>query len=204
VSATPTSSAENPRRPAYQPALDYAVVVILLLIAFAVLVPWTGSRPDPKRQKTYAELNNLAKMCWLYHQEYHQWPVFASISPGPNYILHLNSSPRFVEIMSANFTAHPDWARYNPHDTPFASFAPDELSDDGTRVVDAYGNDDIILIMDVHNTGVIAPFTVTLTSAGGKTLTAHQTVPLHSAVVTLSPGRGQSDSDVITTYDPTP
>lgn len=164
-----------------------------------VLIPTSGSGPPSERAKTYAELNNLISACTLYNQEYHQWPIFSTTPSGPIYILHLANSPRFIPIMTGNLTNHPELAKYNPGSIPFVSFSENDLNKN-VRIVDPFGNDDLVLVMDTTGKGVIAHFTVTLTSASGNTLTLSQVTPIHSSIVALSPGRGFSDNDITTTW----
>ena len=169
MSATP-SIAPSADTPAPHPArrwLNAILALFILGVIAMLLIPTYGSGPPSERAKTYFQLNNLISACTLYNQEYHQWPIFTTTPPGPNYILHLANSPRFIPIMTGNLSGHPELAKYNPHNDQFlvkydprngqfVSFSKDDLNQNG-RVVDPYGNDDLVLVMDTTPAKVTSP-----------------------------------------------
>ncbi len=176
------------------------VVAMLLLIAASFFDPDWGRERYAKHQKTYIQLNNLAQAVQLYHDQYRRYPVFSPEIPGQDYVLRLKYlSPAFLQVM----TGHPpaELQMLNPKRLTFFSASDSDLTPDRTRLVDAYGNQDLVIIMDTDGDGVIAPFTVTMASADGRRVTVRQTKPIHANVIAMSPGRGLGDADAVTTWD---
>jgi prepilin-type N-terminal cleavage/methylation domain-containing protein len=190
--------------------IELLTVISIIGILAAILIPVVGSAINSaKRNKTYAMLNNIVSMCKMYKQEYKYWPVLPPATTA-NPTMHLNQTTAFVPVMTGNLTTNQSDVTYNNHETQFASFSNDELSSDGSHVQDAYGNDDIVVIMDTANVGSIPASAITqITMTGGNPSDGYsnvpvqidQTVPVRSDVIVMSPGRGLTKNDAVTTWD---
>jgi prepilin-type N-terminal cleavage/methylation domain-containing protein len=193
--------------------IELLTVISIIGILAAILIPVVGSAINSaKRQKTYVELNNIVSMVQMYKQAYKYWPNIppASLVTGQPTTLHLNQTPLFVPVMTGNFTGNSGATTYNPQGTVFGTFSNDELTTDGTGIIDPFDNDDIVVIMDTPNAGSIpasAIDAVSLTSGNAQSgynsapLTIPQTVPVRSSVIVMSPGRGITSNDIVTTWD---
>jgi prepilin-type N-terminal cleavage/methylation domain-containing protein len=184
--------------------VELLTVITIIGILASILVPVVGTAiMNAKRQKTYVQLNNLTQAVQLYKDQYHVYPTFTNSVPNADYTLSLKQmGPTFLKVM----TGHPDGdnLRFNKRGLTFFSASDSDLTPDGTKIVDAFGNDDIYIIMDTDGDGVISATAinaVNMTSVDGKHMSVHQTQPVHSSIVALSPGRGLADSDVVTTWD---
>ena len=176
-----------------------AMLVVAVLGGMALLLwhTYETQNANIKRTKTAVQLSNLATMCRIYKAAYQTWPTFTPTTPpGTDFSLSLKNNTQFIRVMSGKPAA--DEVAYNKQIVVFATFQPGDLNAAGTSIVDAYGNDDIVIIMDTDGDKQIAPFKRTLTTANGKVVTIHQTMPIHSDVIVMSPGDGNMP---ITTWE---
>jgi hypothetical protein len=145
---------------------------------------------------TKVQLMNFVSMAAAYKNEYKMWPTMTTDAPPPDFILKLKGNARFIAMMEGKpISGDLNWNRKG---IQFATFSASDLSPDGSELVDAYGNDDIVLIFDTTGKGQIPPFTMTMTTASGQAVTIHQTVPVQASAIAMSPGDG---STPVTTWD---
>ncbi len=194
--------------------IELLTVISIIGILAAILIPTVGSAINAaKRQKTGTMLNNIVQGVQMYKEQNKFYPTFQPVTAIPTTptVLTLKNDSHFVPVMTGNLTSDQADAIYNTHGTAYISFSNDQLNTQGTRVLDPYGNDDIIVIMDSPNTGSIPASSVNaLTMTAGNqqdgynsnTINVKQTVPIRSQIIVMSPGRGFNSSDAVTTWDP--
>ncbi len=200
---SPTST-RRARRAGGFTLVELLTVITIIGILASILVPVVGTAIfNAKRQKTYVQLNNLAQAVQLYKDQYRVYPTLTTSVPTADFPLGLkNYGQRFLNIM----TGHPggDDLRFNKKAMTFFSASDSDLTPDGLQIVDAFGNNDIYIIMDTDGDGIIKAASiagVNMTSADGKNIHIPQTKDVHANVVVMSPGRGLADSDAVTTFD---
>jgi hypothetical protein len=120
--------------------------------------------------------------------------------PDKDHVLRLKQPGSvFVQVMTGHTPS--ELQKLNPRNLIFYTASDSDLTPDGTHIVDAYGNQDIVIIMDTNRDGHIDPFTVTMTGGDGRTVTIRQTKPVYTNIIVMSPGRGLTDGDAVTTWD---
>ena len=199
--STPSADqgAQRCRRIVIRVAVCAALLFAFIIIAGIFDPVVGGPTSDAPKTRSLVELASLAASVTMYQQQYKNWPTQSNNSPGADLVISLKANaPAFIRIMSGKPSSNE--VDFNKMKIAFCNFQKSELDSSGTKIVDAYGNDDIVIIMETIGDGIIAPFTRTLTAANGKTVTIRQTVPIHASVIAMSPGAGNSESDAITTW----
>jgi prepilin-type N-terminal cleavage/methylation domain-containing protein len=195
--------------------VELLTVIAIIAILSAILVPIGGTAiKKVKDAKTRVLLSNLVEMSKQYKEMYKLWPTFANPSLNADTAIKLTDlRPRFVQIMTGNPDT-PD-LKYNKTKTCFATFNDADLSPDpsSSTPIDAFGNDDLDLVFNTNlstpnqiDPGVVNSISMVSAEAVTVQLSPQQSsdVPINQPCVALSPGLGQTNSDVITTWDVVP
>jgi prepilin-type N-terminal cleavage/methylation domain-containing protein len=186
--------------------IELLTVVAVIGILAAIIIPTVGGARDAAtRAKTKAQFSQWAAAMELFRQEYGFYPDIA--------VNGLVDADRFAaELTGRTLTgatvAGGSWG--NRKGLSFYSLGMDELSKNGTELVDGFDNDEIAMRVDSNRDGLInssdSGAWVAVVGAAGLPFApdvvdgAVPTIGLRAKVVFYSAGRGRDASDLILSW----
>lgn len=207
--------------------IELLTVMAVLGILMAILIPTVaGAKNSAKKAKTRVMFSQWATAIEGFRQEYGYYPNFFVAKVNAEWGSSTTARiVQFREVLTgkpynggATFesTSEKSTSPQNRKRIGFLSFADSDLS--GIRVQDAFGNTDIVVLVDKNQDGMIRIQTGTNDdyatgdpdfppsvnpSAGGSALTtpAGTNTMIRAGVVFYSPGVGQSVSDIIKSWE---
>lgn len=148
--------------------IELLIVVAIIGILASIAIPTTGLVMNKvKMTKSQAQFMGYINAIKLYKEEYGYWPPF---NGGNNKELNLGSSSsatkefyRFMtgRDLNGDRLSKSNLQKYNPKAREFYTFSTDDFDDNGTptfnddRIIDAFGNKDIIIVLDTDMNGFI-------------------------------------------------
>ena len=197
---------DSPQRTSAFTLIELLTVIAVIGILAAIIIPTVSdARAAPTRAKTKAQFSQWAAAMELFRQEYGFYPDIA--------INGLVDSERFAaELTGRTLTgaAVAGGAWGNGKGISFYSLGADELSEDGTRLVDGFGNTVIALRTDSNRDGLINDSDlgswVGVNGAEERSFIPTEVdgaVPangVRAKVVFYSGGRGRDSSDMILSW----
>ncbi|MEX2381211.1 MAG: prepilin-type N-terminal cleavage/methylation domain-containing protein [Opitutales bacterium] len=155
--------------------IELLTVIAIIGILAAILIPTVHSvRKSANNTKTKAQFSQWATAIESFRQEYGYYPNFdrnplSGASNSEGRVIRLETVAQrqnFIEILTgrlANGDSFPDNPGYRNHPNQkgiqFYSFSESEISREGDPfyVTDAFGNTDIVIVLDMDYNGVIRP-----------------------------------------------
>jgi prepilin-type N-terminal cleavage/methylation domain-containing protein len=207
--------------------IELLTVIAIIGILAAIIIPTVGAvRTSANKAKTKVQFNQWASAIGMFRQDYGYYPFFdGTNAPTADANFDLNDSTskqRFVEILSGrlpngsaltvNTPGSPLWQ--NKRKSSYYSFSDGELVISGTNTVDAlkdaFGNIQIIGIIDYDGNGVIDNTALVADIKAGETAAdlasspnVRPTLPsggVRAGVIFYSPGKGVTNTDVVTSW----
>ncbi|MFA6961878.1 MAG: prepilin-type N-terminal cleavage/methylation domain-containing protein [Opitutaceae bacterium] len=203
--------------------IELLTVIAIIGILAAIIIPTVGAvKVSANKAKSKVQFSQWAAAITTFKQEYGYYPVLTgTTAPQADQGYTLTDSTvrqRFVEILSGrkvdgtaltdNTTMAPLYQ--NKRRVGFYSFSDSELTVSGTTVSsinDAFTNTEIRVVIDYGNDGLITSSSLTTTVKGYDSTTgyapASTTVPtggVRAGVVFYSAGKGNSSTDVVTSW----
>lgn len=187
--------------------IELLTVIAIIGILAGILIPTVGAvRNSANASKTKAQFSQIVTSMEMFKQEYGYYPEVDNGSGNRKL-----DSERFAAILTARTLAGgvPTDFFGNRKRISFYSISENELNQTRDRIVDAFGNEDIAVIIDRNGNGIIGgtadPATENLVSvlpiAGGNALTP--VLPaggIRAGVVIYSAGKGGAVRDVVTSW----
>lgn len=185
--------------------IELLTVIAIIGILAAIIIPTTGAvRNAAKKAQTKSQFNNWVSAMVLFKQEYGFMPTEVAVA---NKI----DSDRFAGALTgrtlAGVAITSTTALYgNRKKLSFYSFADNDLNDPAapTRIVDAFGNDDIAIYMDRDGNGIIESggadgggLAQVAGFGGGSNRPPSITYPVRAPVIFYSAGKGDSNNDIV-------
>jgi prepilin-type N-terminal cleavage/methylation domain-containing protein len=215
----PQRSTRFHRRCAGFTIVEVLTVVAILGILAALLLPVLGrTQQNAKKAKTRVQFSQWSSAIEAFRQEYGHYPVFhtsgnaAFIENGR--IDNATRTNIFAQALSGTTLAG---ARYSDTDPGFVagnvkrirfySFGEPDLTKDASPLLqDAFGNTEVVVLMDKNYDGQIRFGSsanddyASPPSVGG--LTVSSTDPIRAGVAIYSAGAGNSAGDIVTSWAP--
>lgn len=154
--------------------VELLTVIAIVGILAAILIPTAGKvRESARNAKVRVQFSGWITAIEQFRAEYGYYPQFANnkvnLNPGGTAVgLPLNSQHLFHDILAGrrrDGSALPDAVGAPPPPQPpehqnrkkivFTAFGADEINLINGRIVDAFGNDDITVIVDSDYNGII-------------------------------------------------
>lgn len=184
--------------------IELLTVITVIAILAALLIPTVGAvRVSANKAKTRALFSQWASAMEMFRQEYGYYPSLDND--------RRLDSERFAVVLTGRTLAGevPDDPWGNRKRIAFYSLSAGELDADGARLVDAFGNTDIVVLVDRNGDGRIggpdAPASETpvpVRAEGGTDAFAPElpAAGVRAGVVFYSPGLGRNTDDLVTTW----
>lgn len=186
--------------------IELLTVMAVIAILAAILIPTVSSvRGSANKAKTRAQFSQWASAMELFRQEYGYYP---SIDGHGNRKV---DTDRFAVALTGRGLDGGTASDLlgNRKRIAFYSLSAGELDSDGERLVDAFGNTDIAVLVDRNGDGRIggpgapASETVVGVSAAGSTVVLTPAMPeggLRVGVIFYSAGQGRNETDLVTSW----
>ena len=148
--------------------IELLTVIGIIAILAAILIPTVSKvRQSANDNRTRAMFSQVITAIETYRQEYGYYPTFDYGNQSENVFL-LGDQVVIDHVFFTTLTGRDlDGSRIDDSDHPnpkgieFYSFSESDLERRGTgqppKLVDAYGNDEIVIILDRNQRGVIRP-----------------------------------------------
>lgn len=210
--------------------VELLTVIAIIGILAGIIIPTVGSaKKNTNRAKTKVQFSQWSSAIEQFKQEYGFYPFFtgstapqiaANQDEGASVAVRLNDTVarrRFVEILTGKQpdgtaltnTAAGESLAQNKRRVAYYSFSNDELevaSGAVNSIKDAFGNDEIVVVIDYNYNGLIPAAALTQTVRGGTTgnygaaFAPTVTAPIRSGVLFYSAGAGDSAKDIVTSW----
>lgn len=156
-----------PRRAAFT-IIELLTVIGIIAILVAILIPTVGKvRQSANDNRTRALFSQVITAIESYRQEYGYYPTFEYGNQSENVFL-LGDEVDIDHVFFTTLTGRQldgsridDQNHPNPRGIQLFSFSESDLVRRGTgqppKLVDAYGNEEIVIIVDRNQRGVIRP-----------------------------------------------
>ena len=196
--------------------VELLTVIAVLGILAAILVPVVGrAQESARRARVKTQFAQWTVAIEGFRAEYGYYPNFATGTAAPlPAACRVNEVPGlFVQTLTGRRAdgAAPDLARAlaaNPRRVAFLNFAADELGAGANPpVCDAFGNTDIVVLVDRDGDGLIVapnPLPTVTAAETGRTLTpdaaAFPAGGVRAGVVFYSAGAGRNAEDIVCSW----
>ncbi len=190
--------------------LELLTVIAVIAILATILIPVVGNvQRNAKKAKTRVQFSQWGAAIEAFRQEYGFYPNF-----GSALIDDATKTRQFVETLSgrtltggALANTDPGHVAGNTKRIRFYAFATDDLDDAAPpRLVDAFGNPEIAMLMDRDYNGIIKA-----EGSGGDGYAAYPTVGsswappipadgIRAGVIFYSRGANTSPDDIVTSW----
>lgn len=203
--------------------IELLTVIAIIGILAAIIIPTVGAvRTSANKAKTKVQFSQWASGIGLFKQDYGYYPYFSgSNSPTSDTGVTLKTSANvqmFVDVLSGK---KPDGSAIsgtaliqNKRRASYYSFSDSELVSSGTTasyLKDAFGNADIVVVVDYNYDGLITSGTSASVVSGntddGFSTTSYSpassvipTGGIRAGVVFYSAGKGSSATDIVTSW----
>jgi len=201
--------------------IELLTVIAIIGILAAILIPTVGKvRESARKAKVKTQLSQWAVAIETFRSEYGYYPDFRNVSggkvnggtfsatPSAPHFFHdvLGGRRRDGSSPASPASTDPLGQGNNRKRIVFGTIGPDELSSGG-KIIDAFGNEDIAVIVDTDYNGVIPAADITSISvqAGSPVSGSSFTPPsskiptagVRSGVVLFTAGPGKSANDIV-------
>jgi prepilin-type N-terminal cleavage/methylation domain-containing protein len=201
--------------------IELLSVIAIIGILAAILIPTVGKvRESARKAKVKTQLSQWAVAIETFRSEFGYYPDFKNLSGGRvnggTFSSTLSAAHYFHDVLGGRrrdgsspaspASTDPLGQGNNRKRIVFATIGPDELSAGG-KIIDAFGNEDIAVILDTNYDGVIpaADITSIAVQAGSPTSGSSFSPPsakvpaagVRAGVVLFTAGPGNSANDIV-------
>jgi prepilin-type N-terminal cleavage/methylation domain-containing protein len=186
--------------------IELLTVIAVIGILAAIIIPTVGGAQDSAtRAKTKAQFGQWAAAMELYRQEYGFYPdvVVGGLIDSDKFAAELTGRTLSGQAISRTLFG-------NRKALSFYTIGADELSEDGTELVDGFGNTEIGVRTDSNRDGIInsadsGAWTSVVGASGSALSPTSQdgvvpTTGVRAGVVLYSAGRGRDGVDLILSW----
>lgn len=186
--------------------IELLTVIAIIGILAAIIIPTTGAvRTAAKKSQTKSQFSQWAQAMTLFKQEYGYYPDISNSATNPTI-----DSAKFAGALTARTLAgvaitDNDDLHGNKKRMSFYSIADNDLNDAKNRIVDAFGNDEIVVLWDRNGNGQIDGHganenTTSAVSVNGFNPNPALTYPIRATVVFYSAGKGSGANDIVYSF----
>lgn len=201
--------------------IELLSVIAIIGILAAIVIPTVGKvRESARKTKVKTQLSQWAVAIETFRSEYGYYPDFKNVSGGKvnggTFSATFSAAHYFHDVLGGRrrdgsspatpASTDPLGQGNNRKRIVFATIGPDEITAGG-KIVDAFGNEDIAVIVDTNYDGVIPQNEITTISvqAGSPATGSSYTPPsakvptagVRSGVVLFTAGPGKSTNDIV-------
>lgn len=208
--------------------IELLTVIAIIGILAGIIIPTTAAvRTSAKKAQTKSQFSQWSQALVLYKQEYGFYPPINRAAYATDGVNKLKSDAFAAALTGKQLngtafasSAATDVLFGNKKRSSFYTIANTDLNEARTALVDAFGNTDIVVVVDKDGNGMITasdfdnpkPTSLpTVTSIDGTTLTPAPVTNLavtggsetgpRASVIFYSAGKGGSASDVIFSWE---
>lgn len=186
--------------------IELLTVIAIIGILAAIIIPTTGAvRTAAKKSQVKSQFSQWGQAMTLFKQEYGYFPDITESATDPK----LNSA-KFAGALTARtlagvaITADADLYG-NKKRMSFYSVADGDLNEARDRIVDAFGNTEIVVLWDRNGNGQIDGHganenTTSALSVNGFSPSPALTYPIRATVVFYSAGKATGSSDIVYSF----
>jgi prepilin-type N-terminal cleavage/methylation domain-containing protein len=215
----PQSAIRNPQ--AAFTLIELLTVIAIIGILAAILIPTVGKvRESARKAKVKTQLSQWGVAIETFKGEYGYYPDFKNLSGGKvnggSFNATLSAAHYFHDVLGGRrrdgsspaspASTDPLGQGNNRKRVVFGTIGPDELGSGG-KIIDAFGNEDIAVIIDTDYDGVIPAADITSVSvqagspaSGSSFAPPASKIPtggVRSGVVLFTAGPGKSANDIV-------
>ena len=201
--------------------IELLAVIAIIGILAAILIPTVGKvRESARKAKVRTQLSQWAIAIETFRSEYGYYPDFRNVSGGKvnggTFSATLSAPHFFHDVLGGRRrdgsspaspgSTDPLGQGNNRKRVVFVTIGPDEITAGG-KIVDAFGNEDIAVIVDTDYNGVIPASDITSISVqAGSPVSGTSCSPpsakvptagVRSGVVLFTAGPGKSANDIV-------
>jgi len=201
--------------------IELLTVMAIIGILAAILIPTVGKvRESARKAKVRTQLSQWAVAIETFRSEYGYYPDIKGVSGGKvnggSFSASFSSAHFFHDVLGGRRrdgsqpgtvgATDPLGQNHNRKRIVFTTIGPDEINAGG-KIIDAFGNEDIAVIIDTDYNGVIPSADITGASVqAGSPVTGSSFTPpaskipaagVRSGVVLFSAGSGKSANDIV-------